>query len=177
MYTFLMLQLANRNDDKLKMPSVDDFISLVQSKLTTKKETGVEVNLDTSISSFTFSLKCIAFIQDAKNVRIGRVLSYIALAYTQKDNDVSICWILVLHISSYFSIQLSTSLPKIIPDLLVIRAQETRRRLRAFIDASIVQLAKWVNETMYSYKIILFINKLSYRLRDYRYFFLYKNKT
>ena len=36
-------------------------------------------------------------------------------------------------------------MPKILPDLLLIRTQETRRRLRTFIDASIVQLAQWVN--------------------------------
>ncbi|CAF4268805.1 unnamed protein product, partial [Rotaria sp. Silwood2] len=103
-YAATLGTLASLTDDQLKMSSVDDFISSVQNKLTTKKETGVE---------------------DAKNVRIGRVLSYIALAYTQKDNDLSIL------------------LQKIIPDLLSMRTQETRRRLRAFIDASIVQLAKW----------------------------------
>ena len=42
--------------------------------------------------------------------------------------------------------QVSKIVAKALPDLLVIRQQETRRRLRAFVDASIVQLAKWVRE-------------------------------
>ncbi|CAF3323383.1 unnamed protein product [Rotaria socialis] len=113
--------LAHLNDDQLKIPSVDDFVSLVQNKLTTKKEAGVE---------------------DAKNVRIGRVLSYIALAYTQKDND------------------LSKLLPQIISDLLLMRTQETRRRLRAFVDASIVQLAKWSGRKLFKNEILPHIQEL-----------------
>ncbi|CAF3846312.1 unnamed protein product [Rotaria sordida] len=120
-YAATLGTLASLTDDQLQIPSVDDFISLVQDKLTTKKETGVE---------------------DAKNVRIGRVLSYIALAYTQKDNNLSIL------------------LQKIIPDLLLIRTQETRRRLRTFIDASIVQLAKWSDRKLFKKEILPHIQEL-----------------
>ncbi|CAF3664871.1 unnamed protein product [Rotaria sordida] len=120
-YAATLGTLASLTDDQLQIPSVDDFISLVQDKLTTKKEAGVE---------------------DAKNVRIGRVLSYIALAYTQKDNNLSIL------------------LQKIIPDLLLIRTQETRRRLRTFIDASIVQLAKWSDRKLFKKEILPHIQEL-----------------
>ncbi|CAF3532159.1 unnamed protein product [Rotaria sp. Silwood1] len=120
-YAATLGTLASLTDHQLKILSVDELISLVQNKLTTKKETGVE---------------------DAKNVRIGRVLSYIALAYTQKDNDLSIL------------------LQKIIPDLLLIRTQETRRRLRAFIDASIIQLAKWSGRKLFKKEILPHIQKL-----------------
>ncbi|CAF1397981.1 unnamed protein product [Adineta ricciae] len=120
-YAATLGTLASLNDTELEMPSTDEFISLVENKLTTKKETGVE---------------------DAKNVRIGRVLSYIALAYTQKDND------------------LSDLLSRIIPDLLLIRTQETRRRLRTFIDAAIIQLAKWSGRKVFKKGILPQIQEL-----------------
>jgi hypothetical protein len=47
-----IFQLASLPDNQLKIPSVDEFISLVQNKLTTKKETGVEVNLYSSATFF-----------------------------------------------------------------------------------------------------------------------------
>ncbi|CAF3705696.1 unnamed protein product [Adineta steineri] len=120
-YAATLGTLAKLTDNQSTIPSTDDFISSIQDKLTTKKETGVE---------------------DAKNVRIGRVLSYIALAYTQKDTD------------------LSSLLPKILPDLLLIRTQETRRRLRTFIDASIIQLAKWSGRKLFKKEILPHIQEL-----------------
>ncbi|UJR28959.1 hypothetical protein I4U23_010176 [Adineta vaga] len=120
-YAATLGTLASLSDTQMKVPSTDEFISSIQNKLTTKKETGVE---------------------DAKNVRIGRVLSYIALAYTEKDNN------------------LSSVLGKIIPDLLLIRTQETRRRLRTFIDASIIQLAKWSDRKLFKKGILSRIQEL-----------------
>jgi hypothetical protein len=48
-----IFQLASLPDNQLNIPSIDEFISLVQNKLTTKKETGVEVRLHSSTILYT----------------------------------------------------------------------------------------------------------------------------
>ncbi|CAF1202644.1 unnamed protein product, partial [Didymodactylos carnosus] len=83
--------------------STDDILQRVQNALSTKTQT---------------------FIEDIKNVTTGRILSYIALAYNQKDD-------------------LSSVLPKILPDILTMRRQ-AKHKLQAFIDSAIIQLSKWV---------------------------------
>ena len=60
LYILILFQLANLPNNELNVPSADELLSLVQSKLTTRKETGVEVRSENSFCSqiITFSIGC-----------------------------------------------------------------------------------------------------------------------
>jgi len=51
LYILILFQLANLPNNELNVPSADELLSLVQSKLTTRKETGVEVRSENSFCS------------------------------------------------------------------------------------------------------------------------------